>query len=196
MDRSPNSGGISPLNSLLSIRSPRRLYRLPNSGGICPVNSVGVGGSTVAGGTGHRAPAVSYRSNGCHRDLTIPDWTGCPTPAVSYRSARCSSRRSHCQTGQARPAPAVSPRLADWLSRLSVSRLDNSPSSGGICPLNSLPSSRSSLAGIYRSSNSFGIGPLKLVGFKVQPRQIGQVAQLRRYLPAQLVAVEPRSLQG
>ena len=68
-------------------------------------------------------------------------------------------------------------------------RLARLPNSGGISPLNWLEPRRFSCTRLARLPNSGGISPLNWLSVEGQKMQVGEVAQLRRYLPAQLVIV-------
>ena len=63
------------------------------------------------------------------------------------------------------------------------------PNSAGISPLNWFPARLSNVK-LVRLPNSAGISPLNWFPARLQQCQVGEVAQLRRYLPAQLVPGE------
>ena len=121
-------------------------------------------GSAIGARRGCPAPPVSPRSSRCRQGAAFQGWRGCTAPPVSPRSSRCC-RDPDILGWRGCPTPPVSPRSSRWLWRSSPPRLERLPSSAGI-------------------------SPLKLVAVEVQHSQVGEAAQLRRYLPAQLVAVE------
>ena len=111
--KSPNSGGIEPVNSLPLSDSATRLDRAPNSGGIEPVNPLPERNSCIR--LDKPAQLRRYRT----RQLVAGEiqhesgWTARPTQAVSNPSTRC------------------------WRD-LAKSGLDKSPNSGDIEPVNPL----------------------------------------------------------
>ena len=93
-----------------------------------------------------------------------------------------------------RPAQLVAVRAT------ALTRLSRLPSSGGIDPLNWLLLSHSEYR-LSRLPSSGGIDPLNWLPSRVPSgiqviATVGEVAQFRRYRPAQLVVAEPQRLPG
>ena len=84
----------------------------------------------------------------------------------------------------------------NWFpKRPSPIRLARLPNSGGISPLNRFRLSHRVLR-LARLPNSGGISPLNWFSLRSRDSQVGEVAQLRGYLPAQLVLEEGQRLSG
>ena len=103
-------------------------------------------------------------------------------------------RPSACRLARLPSCDGIGP--LNWLlPRLSNSKLARLPSSDGIGPLNWLLARLSNLR-LSRLPSSDGIDPLNWLPSSPSPFEVGEVAQFRRYRPAQLVAVEPQQYPG
>ena len=169
-DQTFQVGEVAQQLNWLELRSRNWLARLPSSGGISPLNWLAARGQPFQ--VGEVAQLRRY----------LPAQL---VPALAEVPARL---------------------VPVEVSRVRLARL---PSSGGIPPLNWFPEDQSSrLAAQLRRypplrlarlvgevANSGGISPLNWFSAEVQQFQVGEVAQLRRYLPAQLVRGELQPFQ-